>query len=48
MKLSVATIFKPDFLDAIEGYPVAELFGKLPSDSIGGEAVPRSCCPSLP
>lgn len=36
MKLSVATNFKPDFLDAIEGYPVMELFGKLPSDSIGG------------
>jgi collagenase-like PrtC family protease len=36
MKLSVATNFKPDFLDAIEGYPVKELFGKLPSDSTGG------------
>jgi hypothetical protein len=36
MKLSVATNFKPDFLDAIEGYPVMELFGKLPSDSTGG------------
>jgi collagenase-like PrtC family protease len=36
MRLSVATNFKPDFLDAIEGYPVVELFGKLPSDSIGG------------
>jgi len=36
MKLSVATNFKPDFLDAIKGYPVTELFGKLPSDSIGG------------
>ena len=36
MKLSVATNFKPDFLDAIAGYPVTELFGKLPSDSIGG------------
>jgi collagenase-like PrtC family protease len=36
MKLSVATNFQPDFLDAIEGYPVTELFGKLSSDSIGG------------
>lgn len=36
MKLSVATNFKPDFLDAIKGYPVTELFGKLPSDNIGG------------
>ena len=36
MKLSVASNFKPDFLAALEGYPVTELFGKLPSDSIGG------------
>lgn len=36
MELSVATNFKSDFLDAIKGYPVMELFGKLPSDSIGG------------
>ena len=36
MNLSVATNFKPDFLDAITGYPVTELFGKLPSDNIGG------------
>jgi hypothetical protein len=36
MKLSVATNFQPDFLDAIDGYPVTELFGKLSSDSIGG------------
>ncbi|MDD5287308.1 MAG: U32 family peptidase [Desulfuromonadaceae bacterium] len=36
MKLSVATNFNSDFLDAIEGYPVTELFGKLPSDSLGG------------
>jgi len=36
MKLSVATNFRPDLLDALHGYPVAELFGKLPSDSVGG------------
>jgi collagenase-like PrtC family protease len=36
MKLSVATNFKPDLLNALEGYPVAELFGKLTSDSVGG------------
>jgi hypothetical protein len=36
MILSVATNFKPNFLDAIAGYPVTELFGKLPSDSFGG------------
>jgi len=36
MKFSVATNFQPDLLDALAGYPVAELFGKLPSDSVGG------------
>ena len=36
MKFSVATNFRPDLLDALQGYPVAELFGKLPSDSVGG------------
>ena len=36
MKFSVATNFKPDLLDALGGYPVAELFGKLPADSVGG------------
>jgi collagenase-like PrtC family protease len=36
MRLSVATNFQPDLLDALEGYPVSELFGKLPSDCVGG------------
>jgi collagenase-like PrtC family protease len=36
MKFSVATNFDPELLDALQGYPVAELFGKLPSDSVGG------------
>ena len=36
MNFSVATNFQPDLLDALDGYPVAELFGKLPSDSVGG------------
>lgn len=36
MKFSVATNFQPDLLPALEGYPVAELFGKLPADSVGG------------
>lgn len=36
MKFSVATNFQPDLLDALQGYPVSELFGKLPSDSVGG------------
>ena len=36
MKFSVATNFRPDFIEAMDGYPVSELFGKLPSDSLGG------------
>jgi collagenase-like PrtC family protease len=36
IKFSVATNFRPDFIDAIAGYPVFEVFGKLPSDKIGG------------
>jgi collagenase-like PrtC family protease len=36
MKFSVATNFQPDLVDALQGFPVAELFGKLPSDSVGG------------
>ena len=36
MKFSVATNFQPDLLPALDGFPVSELFGKLPSDSVGG------------
>lgn len=36
MRFSVATNFEPDLLPALEDYPVTELFGKLPSDSVGG------------
>jgi collagenase-like PrtC family protease len=36
MKFSVATNFRPDLIKALTGYPVSELFGKLPSDSMGG------------
>ena len=36
MKFSVATNFRPDLIDALEGYPVAEIFGKLPADRVGG------------
>ena len=36
LKLSVATNFEPDFIKAMAGYPVAEIFGKLRSDAIGG------------
>ncbi len=34
--LSVATNFDDGLLDAISGYPVTEVFGKLPSDAVGG------------
>lgn len=36
MGFSVATNFDDGFLDAIAPYPVTEVFGKLPSDRIGG------------
>lgn len=36
MPLSVATNFDPELIGALSDYPVKELFGKLPSDEIGG------------
>ncbi len=36
MRLSVATNFDPSLIGGIKGYPVYELFGKLPSDPLGG------------
>ena len=36
IRLSVATNFQPELLAALDDYPVFELFGKLPSDKIGG------------
>jgi collagenase-like PrtC family protease len=33
---SVATNFDDGLLDAFSGYPVTEVFGKLPSDAVGG------------
>lgn len=36
MDLSVATNFEPDLIEALKGLPVTELFGKLPSDAVGG------------
>ncbi|MBI2878394.1 MAG: U32 family peptidase [Candidatus Rokubacteria bacterium] len=36
MRLSVATNFEPDLIEALQGYPVYELFGKLPADPLGG------------
>lgn len=36
MNLSVATNFEPELIEALKGLPVTEIFGKLPSDAIGG------------
>jgi collagenase-like PrtC family protease len=36
VSFSVATNFRDDLLDALKGRPVSEVFGKLPSDSVGG------------
>jgi collagenase-like PrtC family protease len=36
VKFSVATNFRPDLVEALAEYPVTELFGKLPSDTVGG------------
>ncbi|MFQ5519906.1 MAG: U32 family peptidase [Candidatus Methylomirabilia bacterium] len=36
MRLSVATNFEPELVEALKGYPVHELFGKLPVDPLGG------------
>ncbi|MFQ5847005.1 MAG: peptidase U32, partial [Candidatus Methylomirabilales bacterium] len=36
MRLSVATNFEPELIEALNGYPVHELFGKLPVDPLGG------------
>ena len=36
MRLSVATNFDDDLLRKLQGYPVVEVFGKLPRDYVGG------------
>lgn len=36
MRLSVATNFDDELLRKVEGYPVVEVFGKLPRDFVGG------------
>jgi collagenase-like PrtC family protease len=36
LKFSVAACFEEGFLDGLSGLPVSELFGKLPSDPVGG------------
>lgn len=40
MKLSVATNFEPELVEGLKQYPVAELYGKLPRDVIGGGRAP--------
>jgi collagenase-like PrtC family protease len=36
LKFSVAACFEEGFLEGLSGLPVSELFGKLPSDPVGG------------
>ena len=36
LKFSVAACFEDGFLEGLAGLPVSELFGKLPSDPVGG------------
>jgi collagenase-like PrtC family protease len=40
MRLSVATNFDPALVEAMKGYPVVELFGKLREDAVGGGRAP--------
>jgi collagenase-like PrtC family protease len=45
MKLSVATNFDPELIEAIKDYPVIELFGKLREDAVGGGRAPYQLSP---
>lgn len=45
MRLSVATNFDPLLIEAIKGYPVVELFGKLREDAVGGGRAPYQLGP---
>jgi hypothetical protein len=45
MRLSVATNFDPVLVDALRGYPVVELFGKLREDAVGGGRAPYQFAP---
>jgi collagenase-like PrtC family protease len=40
MRFSVATNFDPALVEAMKGYPVVELFGKLREDAVGGGRAP--------
>jgi len=45
MRLSVATNFDPLLVESIRKYPVAELFGKLREDAVGGGRAPYQLAP---
>jgi collagenase-like PrtC family protease len=45
MRLSVATNFDPLLVESIKEYPVAELFGKLREDAVGGGRAPYQLAP---
>ena len=45
MRLSVATNFDPALVDALRGFPVVELFGKLREDAVGGGRAPYQLAP---
>ena len=45
MRLSVATNFDPRLVEALREYPVAELFGKLREDAVGGGRAPYQLAP---
>ncbi len=40
MRLSIATNFDPQLIEAVRDYPVVELFGKLQTDVVGGGRAP--------
>jgi collagenase-like PrtC family protease len=45
VRLSVATNFDPLLVEALRGYPVVELFGKLREDAVGGGRAPYQLAP---
>ena len=45
MRLSVATNFQSTLIDALQDYPVVELYGKLRQDAVGGGRAPYQLAP---
>ncbi|MEW6744843.1 MAG: U32 family peptidase [Planctomycetota bacterium] len=45
MRLSVATNFEPELVEALRSYPVVELYGKLRLDAVGGGRAPYQLAP---